>query len=63
MWGARLTWAGGGNDAAPAPSTPPLRRKGLDGGNSREPVSPGNDFLCNAARLRTATYSLRLGAE
>lgn len=32
----------------------------LDGGNSREPVSPGNDSLCNAARLRTATCSLSL---
>lgn len=58
MWEAPFPWGGGRGGVMPPPPLPLLLSEGsacLDGGNSREPVSPGNDSLCNAARLRTAT--------
>lgn len=64
MWEAPFPWAGGmGVGVMPPPPLPLLLSEGsacLDGRNSREPVSPGNDSLCNAARLRTALCSLSL---
>jgi hypothetical protein len=56
---------GGGCQSShhPPPPPPAPRRKCLDSGNSREPVSPGNEFLCNTARLKAAMCLLRKVAE